>query len=159
MTAKSTSTRSILEEAGIEFEQLAHAHTETALAEARALGVPASTVAKTVVVKTQAGSLRAVLPATERLDLGKVRRFLGLEKADVRLLSEDELAREYPEFELGAVPPFGGMSADRVLVDRRLVDQEQLVLEAGSHEDSLRLASRDLVRMTRADVVDICEDE
>ena len=159
MTSKAPSTRSVLEEAGIAFEPLAHARTETALAEARALGVAAATVAKTVLVKTPTGCLRAVLPATGRLDLAKVRHFVGLGKGDLRLLSEDELALEYPEFELGAVPPFGGAHADRVLVDRRLVGHEQVVLEAGTHEDSLRLASSDLVRVTRADVVDICQDE
>jgi hypothetical protein len=38
------------------------------------------------------------------------------------LASEDELARAYPEYDLGAVPPFGGASHDRVLVDAGVTD-------------------------------------
>jgi prolyl-tRNA editing enzyme YbaK/EbsC (Cys-tRNA(Pro) deacylase) len=35
-------------------------------------------------------------------------------------------------FELGAVPPFGGPAGDRTVVDRRLAEQESVLIEAGS---------------------------
>ena len=149
---------SVLEAAGIPFERLTHERTETALEEARTLGIAAAVVAKTIVLEAPEGHVRAVVPAAERLDLRKVRAFLGLTKGTVRLLDEDALARDYPEFELGAVPPFGGAHADRVLVDRRLVAHEQVVLEAGTHEASLRLGIGDLVGLTKAEVLDLCQD-
>jgi Ala-tRNA(Pro) deacylase len=79
-----------------------------------------------------------VLPASERIDLGKARDYVEGGKR-VHLATEDELARDYSEFELGAVPPFGGASRDRVLVDSRVVEQPSVVLDAGSHEESVRL--------------------
>jgi Ala-tRNA(Pro) deacylase len=59
----------VLDEAGASYELLPHAHTESATAEADALGVPADDVAKTLVVTTPEGYVRAVVPASCRLDL------------------------------------------------------------------------------------------
>jgi Ala-tRNA(Pro) deacylase len=104
------------------------------------------------------GNVRAVLAASERIDLHKVAAVLGVGGKKVRLASEDDLARSYPDFELGAVPPFGGRE-DQVIVDERLAGRDSAVLEAGSHNRSVRLKAADLVRLTRAQVADICREE
>ena len=103
--------------------------------------------------------MRAVLPASERIDLGKVADLLEAAHKEVHLATEDEMKRDYPDFDLGAVPPFGGREGDRVIIDSRLVERDSIVLEAGSHERSVRLKSVDLVRLTRAEVSDICKIE
>jgi Ala-tRNA(Pro) deacylase len=149
---------SILDEAGVEYELLSHPHTERAADEAQALGLPPTAVAKTLVLTAPEGHVRAVLPASERIDLRKVREFVGGGK-QIHLASEDELARDYAEFELGAVPPFGGPERDRVLVDVRVTDQHAVVLEAGTHDESVRLQTADLLKLTEAEVVDICKEE
>ena len=60
------------------------------------------------------GYARAVLPASERLDLRKLGDFARRPASKkVHLASEEALARDYPEFELGAVPPLGGSRATR----------------------------------------------
>jgi Aminoacyl-tRNA editing domain len=79
-------------------------------------------------------------------------------KSNVHLASEDDLARDYSDFELGAVPPFGG-PVDQVVVDERLAERDSVVLEAGTHERSIRLKAADLVRLTRARVADILREE
>jgi Ala-tRNA(Pro) deacylase len=147
----------VLEAEGIEYELLPHDHTESAFAEAEALGVDPTDVAKTLVVETPDGYARAVLPASERLDLRKLGDFLGAGKKKVHLASEEALARDYPEFDLGAVPPLGGRR-DAVVVDRRIAERESVVLEAGSHDESIRVARDDLVRVTGAKVADISQD-
>ena len=155
---RSAAVTRLLEEAGAEYELLPHAHTETAAAEARALGLPTDEVGKTLVLTTPQGYVRAVVPASDRLDLRKVRGLVNAAKHDVRLASEADLARDYGEFELGAVPPFGGAEGDRVLVDRRLAARESVVVEAGTHEESLRVRAADLIRLTNAEVGDICQE-
>ena len=147
----------VLDAEGVEYELLPHGHTESALAEAKALGVDPTDVAKTLVIETPDGYARAVLPASERLDLRKLGDFLGAGKKKVHLASEEALARDYPEFDLGAVPPLGGRR-DPVVVDRRVAERESVVLEAGSHDESIRVARDDLVRVTGAKVVDISQD-
>jgi Ala-tRNA(Pro) deacylase len=147
----------LLEAEGVEYQLLPHDHTESAFAEAEALGVDPTDVAKTLVVETPDGYARAVLPASERLDLRKLGDFLGAGKKKVHLASEEALARDYPEFDLGAVPPLGGRR-DAVVVDRRIAERESVVLEAGSHDESIRVARDDLVRATGAKVADISQD-
>jgi Ala-tRNA(Pro) deacylase len=146
----------ILHEAGVEYELLPHAHTETAAAEAEALGLDPQDVAKTLVVSTPGGYVRAVLQASERLDLHKLRDHLEGGKR-IHLASEEDLERDYPDFELGAVPPFGG-DKNPVLVDSRLAEREQVVLEAGSHEQSVRMRTAHLLELTQAQVVDLAQD-
>jgi len=153
----STALTRALDERGVPYELIPHPHTERALDEAKALGVEPGVVAKTLVVTTPEGYVRAVLPASERLDLHKVRDILGAGSKKVHLAGEDDLARDYPDFELGAVPPLGGRP-DPVFVDRRLAEREELVFEAGSHDESVRLRAADLLELAEARVVDICED-
>lgn len=65
----------------------------------------------------------------------------------------------YPLYELGAVPPFGVPAGDRVLFDRRLAQRDSVVLEAGSHSESVRLTTADLLTLGDAEVEDIAADE
>ena len=153
-----TDVRGFLEEAEVDFDVLEHARTERAADEAAALGIGAEEVAKTLILVAPSGNVRAVLAASERIDVHKVAAVLGVGGKKVHLASEDDLARDYPDFELGAVPPFGGPE-DRVVVDERLAGRDSVVLEAGTHERSVRLKAADLVRLTRAQVADIRREE
>jgi Ala-tRNA(Pro) deacylase len=147
-----------LEEAGVDFDVLEHERTQRALDEATALGIGAEDVAKTLVLVAPNGHVRAVLAASERIDLHKVAAVVGVGAKQVHLASEDDLARDYPDFELGAVPPFIGRE-DQVIVDERLAARDSVVLEAGSHDRSVRLKAADLVRLAKAQVADICREE
>ena len=128
-----TDLTSALDEAGVSYELLPHAHTESALAEAQALGVSPDDVAKTLIVKTPEGYVRVVLPASARLDLRKLREIHGGGRHALHLATEEDLRRDYPEFELGAVPPVGGRR-DPVVVDLSVANRESVVIEAGSHD-------------------------
>lgn len=143
-----------LERSDIDYGLIKHRHTERATDEARALGVSPEHVAKTVVLTTDDGYIRAVIAACDHLDLHKVRGLLGSNQ-HVRLATEAELVVAYPMYELGAVPPFGGPAGDRVLFDDRLAKSDSVIIEAGTHEESLRMKSADLVKLAGAEVADI----
>jgi Ala-tRNA(Pro) deacylase len=147
----------VLDEAGVDYELLPHAYTESALAEAEELGLDPAEVAKTLVVTIPDGYVRVVVPAGARLDLRKLRELTGGGKKKVHLASEEALASDYPEFELGAVPPVGGARRDEVIVDTNVAERESVVVEAGAHDHSVRLRTADLIRLTDARVADICE--
>jgi len=148
----------LLDDEGVEYELFPHAHTESALAEAEAVGVDAADVAKTLIVTAPGGNVRAVLPASDRLDLRKLREITGGARKKVHLATEEDLARDYPEFELGAVPPLAGAQRDRVVVDSRVAERESVVIEAGSHDESIRLPTDALLRLTEAQVADLRQD-
>jgi Ala-tRNA(Pro) deacylase len=145
----------LLEREGISYERLPHRHTESAGEEAEALGVDPHEVAKTVLLLSGNRFVRAVIPASERLDVHKLRDLLDV-REQPHLAHEQELAAAYPTFELGAVPPVGGPAGDRVVVDRRLADRDTIVIEACSHEESVRLGTTDLLVLAHAAIGDLC---
>lgn len=144
-----------LEREHVPYELLPHRRTSTAVAEARALDLPLGIVAKTLVLRTPTGHVRALVPASRRLDPRKVAAALALD--EVGLVAEDELAQDYPEFELGAVPPLGG-PPDAVIVDRELHESPWIVFEAGRHDQSVRVRTGDLIAAVHAIVTDVCLD-
>lgn len=148
------SLTALLDAKHVSYELIPHRHTETAAAEARAIRVDPAQVAKTLVLVTEDGFVRAVLPANERVDLEKVRQ--ALDGENVQLATEQVLAGAYPDFELGAVPPLGGATGDRVLVDIRIKEAPSTVFEAGTHEYSVRIDPADLIAAANALVADVC---
>jgi Ala-tRNA(Pro) deacylase len=146
----------VLETKHVGYEVIPHRRTQSAAAEARAIGIEPSHVAKTLVLSRGSGFVRAVIPASERIDLRKVRELFGSD--EVHLATERVLADAYPEFELGAVPPIGGPHPDAVLVDERVSREPTVVFEAGSHEHSVRIETASLLMVADAEVADICQD-
>ncbi len=154
--AMNTAVTSDLERRHIPYELLPHPTTTTAAAEARVLELEPGEVAKTLILGTPRGYVRALLPASKRIDAHKARVALSLD--EVWLVPESELVGAYPEFELGAVPPVAGPSRDRVLVDQSFRNHPWLVFEAGRHDESVRVRTGDLLAATHAIVADICLD-
>jgi Ala-tRNA(Pro) deacylase len=144
-----------LERHGVPYEVVEHERTQTAAAEARAAGMPAADVAKTIVLRDDDGLRLAVIPASERLDLHKLKGALG--SGGVRLVTEQEMADEFEGFEVGAVPPFGSMFDALELVDERLLEQDRILCSGGDHEHAILVDARDVVRAGKARVADICE--
>lgn len=145
-----------LDSSGIAYELLEHAPTDRATEEASALGLRPNEVAKTIVLTSGAGNLRVLLPASDRIDMHKLRDLLDAGK-ELHLLNEAAMVRDYPEFELGAVPPLGGRE-DAVVVDSRVAALDQVVFEAGTHDRSVRVGTADLISLTRARVADVSAD-
>jgi len=148
-----TDLTGVLERARIDFDVLDHERTMTARDEAAAVGWPTTHVGKTLVVYTDAGYLRVVVRAADRLDVHKLRDLL--DDPGTRLATEEEIAAAYPMFELGATPPWGGPAGDRVVLDERIAAHDAVLLESGSHERSIRLKVSDLRVLTSARIADI----
>ena len=144
-----------LERHGVPYEVVEHERTQTAAAEARAAGMPAADVAKTVVLRDQEGMRLAVIPASHRLDLHKVKRELG--SKGLRLVTEQEMATEFEDFEVGAVPPFGPMFHALELVDERLLGHDRILCGGGDHEHGVLVDPHDMVQAGQARVADICD--
>lgn len=142
-----------LERLGIEYELVGHEHTDRAVDEAASLGLRPDEIAKTIVVTTGDENLRVLVPASQRVDMHKLRDVLEAGK-ELHLLTEEAMASEYPEFDLGAVPPLGGRR-DGVILDQRLAGLSDIVFEAGAHDRSARVKAGDLVTHAQARVADV----
>lgn len=129
----------------IAFEPLHHREVFTANRLAQELHVPGKEVAKTVLLRAGDGYALAVLPATRRVDLERIRQRLG--EARVEMASEEEMERLFPDCERGAIPPFGSLYQLRTVVDESLAEDEQIVFEANCHHEAIRMAYRDYVAL------------
>jgi len=145
-----------LEGQGVEYRLVEHSPTMTAAAEAAATERPRHQVAKTVVLQDGAGYVLAVIPASERLDLDKLRELLGAGKA-LRLASEDEMGEDFPAIEVGATPPIGPMLPRAEVVDSRLLEEDKVLCAAGDHRHSVLIDPREIVRVADARIADVCE--
>ena len=142
---------------GIAHEVIEHRETLSAASEAAATKRPPHQVAKTVVLHDRGAYLLAVIPASQRLDLHKLREVLGAGKS-LQLASEQQMAEDFPQLEVGAVPPLGPMMPAAEVVDQRLLDEERVLCAGGDHTHSVLLDPRDIVAATDATVADVCED-
>ena len=136
---------------GVPFEAIAHQRAYTSIDEARALGIEASEVLKTVAVRAAGGYALMAIPATCRLDMHLVQAAVG--DRHVRLATEEELLRDFPDFELGALPPLGSLLGAPLFVDQEVLQHETVVFAAGSRTESVQLKTADLLQYERVTAV------
>jgi Ala-tRNA(Pro) deacylase len=133
-----------LETHGVPFEPIAHQQAYTSIAEARALGIDAGEVLKTVAMRVADGYALVAIPATCRLDMHLVQAATG--DRHVRLATEEELLRDFADFELGALPPLGSLLGVPLYVDQEVLQHETVVFAAGSQTESVQLRTADLLQ-------------
>jgi len=140
--------RDYLDTEDVSYVAFTHPVAFTAQEEAARAHVPGWAWAKIVVCFADDEAVQAVLPAPMHVDLARLR---ALAHASVlRLAREDEMSALYPGCEAGAEPPFGPMYRQRVFVDESLGEHEEVVFNAGTHRDAIRMGYRDFVEMTNA---------
>jgi len=145
-----------LRDQGVPFTVLHHAEVQSALGEAYALGVAPEIVAKTVVLDVGPGHVLAVLPASRRLDMHRLRA--ALRDHHARLASEAELSRDFPQYELGSFPALGSLVAAPVVIDPEFIMHDDVVMAAGERGESVRVRTRDLLAIEHAMVIPITDE-
>ncbi|MGE5698809.1 MAG: aminoacyl-tRNA deacylase [Deltaproteobacteria bacterium] len=143
-----------LEERKIPFKATTHPEAFTAQQSAQAAHVPGRAFAKSVMVNVDGKIWMAVVPATQRVDLGRLQKCLGAKKA--RLSSEAEFSPLFVDCDLGAMPIFGSLYGVPVLVSHELTENEEIAFTAGTHRDIVRMRVSDFLA---AEQPRVCERE
>ena len=146
-----------LDKSGVAYELISHTQVFSCIEEAKALGIEAGEVAKTLVVKIKDKRVLVILPGSLRLDMGKLKD--TLESSHARLLSEEEMGTEFPRYEIGALPPLGELFGFPVYVDRRLLEHEVIIFTGGTHTDSIKIKCVDFINLINPDIVDLAEEK
>jgi Ala-tRNA(Pro) deacylase len=141
-----------LEQHGVNFSVVGHAVAYTAQEEAAVTHVPGREWAKAVVCMVDDQPTLAVLPANRRVDLHRLREACGARSA--RLASEAELRPLYSDCEVGAMPPFGPLYHQPVVVDKSLTSDPEISFNGGSHSDAIRMRYRDFEELVKPTVAD-----
>jgi len=138
--------KTLLEESHVSYSTVSHTTTYTAQGTAAAMKVSGKEMAKTVVLKAGDDTLLAVLPAAHHANLEKLSSVLGKQ---VRLATEMEFISLFPDCELGAMPPFGSLYHLPVYVDESLSADEEILFNAGTHREAIRMRYLDFERLAR----------
>lgn len=140
-----------LNERHVDYARLSHARAITAHDTAEAAHVGAQLFAKTVMLKVDGQLAMLVMPANYRVDLVRASRALG--GVEVELAEEAEFTDRFPDCEVGAMPPFGHLYETPMYVDSRLAEQAEIVFNAGSHTDAVRMAYVDFERLAAPELL------
>ena len=129
--------KTYLDREHVHYDVLPHPERFRAVAIAFTLHTLEKEMAKVVIVKVERRFVTTVLPASWNVDLHRLREIFMT--PHVRLATEEELKRLFPDCELGAMPPFGTLYGLPVYVDRSLTEDEEIIFEAGTHSDAIRM--------------------
>jgi Ala-tRNA(Pro) deacylase len=140
---------------GIPSEELHHPEAYTAQEVAQREHFSGHRVAKVVVVMADGRPVELILPASRHVNLDRVRMVLHAQ--DVRLATEDEMEDYFTDCELGAVPALRHWKGVEVLMDRSLNAADQILFQAGTHQDAVRLNFRDWYELVRPQVATFSE--
>jgi Ala-tRNA(Pro) deacylase len=102
-------------------------------------------LAKEVMVKADERFVMAVLSANWNVDLKKLKEIFRT--SHVQLATEAEFRELVPDCELGAMPPFGNLYGLGVYVDQSLATDEQIVLQAGTRHEEVKLRYQDFASL------------
>ncbi len=135
----------LLADNGIPFQLLKHHQVYTAQEIAAEQKVPGKQMAKVVMVKADGQVAMLVMPATQRINFRMLAGVFGC--PEVRLAEEKEFADLFPDCYPGAMPPFGNLYHIPVYVDRSLTEDTEIVFNAGTHSDAMKMRYADYARL------------
>lgn len=144
--------RAFLDRERIKYVTIRHSPAYTAQEVAAATHVSGRLLAKTVIVKVEGTPAMVVLPANRKVVLLELREALAADQ--VKLASEEEFTNLFPDCEIGAMPPFGNLYGMPVFVAPSLAEDEEIVFNAGTHTEVIKMAYADFERLVKPKAVD-----
>jgi Ala-tRNA(Pro) deacylase len=143
--------REFLDSHQVKYVVISHSPAFTAQEIAATAHIRGKDMAKTVVVTLDGKMAMAVLPASRKIGFDQLRAITGAE--DVQLASEQAFRDMFPGCEVGAMPPFGNLYDMEVYASKSLAQDEEIVFNAGSHTELVRMAFKDFERLVRPKMV------
>jgi Ala-tRNA(Pro) deacylase len=147
--------KQFLDEKKVKYEIRTHPVVYTAQELAAVEHIPGKQLAKVVVIKADGEFLMAVLPATHKVNLERLKEVLG--KSEVGLASEEEFKDLFPQCDVGAMPPFGNLYGLAVFSDSTLEEDKEITFQAGSHYETITLKYKDFARLAQPKVEKFAE--
>jgi Ala-tRNA(Pro) deacylase len=144
--------RAFLDTRGVKYVTIRHSPAFTAAEVAASAHVAGRDFAKTVIMWVGGRLAMVVLPASRRIVLHDLREML--ESPEARIASESEFRDEFPDCELGAMPPFGNLYGLPVYVAASLAAEPEIAFNAGTHTEVIKMAFADYENLVQPTVVE-----
>ena len=155
MTTAATWIRDELQQRGVAFEERHHPEAYTAQAVAQREHMSGHRVAKVVVVIADGRTIELILPASRHVNLNRVAELLGAQ--NIRLATEAEMQDQFTDCEPGAIPALRHWGDTEVLMDEHLNNDGDILFQAGTHCDAIRMRFDDWFNMVKPRVESFSE--
>ncbi|MCP4906115.1 MAG: hypothetical protein GY910_14150 [bacterium] len=147
---------SFLSDRHVPYSTQSHPASTSSLGTAHSAHIAEENLAKSVLLEDDHGFLLAVLPASRRLELDRLRDELG---RSLHLAPEGEMGRLFPDCCTGAVPPVGAAYGLPTVLDASLEDREEVFFEGGDHKTLVRMDGGTFLDLLEsAEVVEIASE-
>ena len=143
---------SYLKQQGVRYEVIHHANAFSAQRIAEAEHIPGKMQVKVVVLRSGNQFYMAMLPAVAHVDVASFSKVVG---QPCKLATEMEFKHLFPDSEIGAMPPLGSFYMLPVYADDLLEEDDEIVMQAGTHSDAVKIAWDDYLRLERPTLVQI----
>lgn len=143
---------SVLKNNKVSYKTYKHPEAFTAQEIAASLHIPGKELAKVVMVKASKRFIMTVLPASWRVDIGRLKEIVH--EKDLRLASEEEFKMLFPDCEAGAEPPMGNLYNIDTYVDKSLTDDDHIFFNAGNHYETIEMSYMDYARIVMPKVAE-----
>ncbi len=140
-----------LDENNIHYITITHSRAFTAQEVAATAHISGNEMAKTVIIKIDSKMAMAVLPANYHVDFALLKEITGHD--NVILAIEEEFRAKFPDCELGAMPPFGNLYDMEVYVAQKLIENDQIAFNAGTHTELVKMNYADYANLVKPKVV------
>ncbi|MDX2448026.1 MAG: YbaK/EbsC family protein [Desulfobacterales bacterium] len=131
-------------------------HTLTVGDAARALAVNTDQIIKSLVFHIDGKPLLVINNGLARVDRRKLAAHLGVGRKKVKFASPDSVFA-LTGFIVGSMPPFGHKLRLRTLVDTAVIQLDIIYGGGGDVDAMMRLTSKELLRVSQAEVVSFSE--
>ncbi len=131
----------------VPYHVIYHRPAFTAQEVAASAHIPGSALAKTVVVEVDHRLAMAVVPATKRVDLDRVKE--AANAREVRIAREEEFSACFPGCEVGAEPPIGELYGMEVYLSADIARSKVVNFSGGTHSELINMAYRDYENLVR----------
>lgn len=144
--------KEFLDQNQIRYISITHSPAYTAQEIAAMAHIPGKELAKTVMIKLDNTMGMAVLPANHRVDFDMLKELTGAEF--ILLATENEFKSLFPGCDPGAMPPFGNLYNMPVYVSEALTKDEEIVFNAGSHTELIKMNYKDFEKLVQPKVME-----
>jgi len=128
--------------------------TPTVETAARAVGSQVRQIVKSILFIIREQPVLAIACGTDRVDQRTIASLYSVGRKQVKLASPDVVV-QIAGYEVGAMPPFGHRKPLKTLMDQRVLEQNIVYAGGGAENALLRLFPDDILRVTRAQVMDL----
>ncbi len=127
----------------VSYKTIQHKTVYTAYDLAQTLKRKLGEIAKTLVVKADKAYVLVVLPASHKLDLGKLKKALKAKKVEI---AKEKVMTTIFKIKPGAITPFGTLYKVPVFIDKALLKAKKIIASACTYEDAVIMTAKNFMK-------------